>query len=342
MDKDNELISVIIPVYNVKEYLRQCLYSVVSQSYLNLEIIVVDDGSTDGSSVICDKYASKDSRIKVFHTMNGGLSAARNFGLQQVSNEAKYIIFIDSDDWMEHNTINIMYNSAEEHKADLVTCLYYEEYLDRSVTISNLQKRYVLKQNQIMKAYLKRDFICDFAWNKLYRKELLSDIRYPVGRICEDIATTYRIIELSKCVVALPDKLIHYRVRDNSLSRNHSMKSLIDYWLSNYEKYNALYNKISDSASKRKLIESCLNAINRMMRWYSGCSKKEKKSSSNTIRKMKLFVDKHFTEIVCSSNYSMYYKLTAICTKAINPVLLWILNKTVNIHLLISKGKRYL
>lgn len=134
---------------------------------------------------------------------------------------------------------------------------------------------------------------------------------------------------------------IPYRVRENSLSKNHSMKSLIDFWLSNLEKCNALYDKLSDSTCQQKLIETCLNAINRMMRWYYGCTKEEKKSAGNTIKQMKSFVDEHFKKIVFSSNYSMYFKITAICTKVINPVLLWMINKAVNIHLLHRKGKRY-
>lgn len=116
------LICLIIPVYNVRPYIKKCLDSVVNQTYKNLNIMIIDDGSTDGSGKICDTFADKYSNITVFHTVNRGLSAARNYGLDHINPETEYIAFIDSDDWMEKDAIQKLYNAASKHNADMVAC----------------------------------------------------------------------------------------------------------------------------------------------------------------------------------------------------------------------------
>ena len=138
---NEQLVSVIIPVYNVSRYLPQCFDSVISQTYRNLEIIVIDDGSTDDSGSICDQYAEKDDRIHVIHTDNRGLASARNLGLENVSGE--YISFIDSDDWIEPQTIEMRIGAALETEADIVNARYCSEYMGIRINpkIENVLKK---------------------------------------------------------------------------------------------------------------------------------------------------------------------------------------------------------
>ena len=125
------MISIIVPVYNVESYLRKCLDSILAQTYRDLEILVVDDGSTDGSGAICDEYAGKDDRIKVFHTENKGLSCARNLGLDSANGD--WIGFVDSDDWIELDMYEVLLRKAEKTGADVVECGVYEEHSDETI-----------------------------------------------------------------------------------------------------------------------------------------------------------------------------------------------------------------
>ena len=129
---DSTMISVIVPVYNVEPYLRKCLDSIVNQTYRDFEILIIDDGSTDGSGRICDEYAEKDSRIKVFHTENRGLSCARNLGLAEAKGE--WIGFVDSDDWIEPDMYEVLIRRAEETGADVVECSHYKELDGKTIT----------------------------------------------------------------------------------------------------------------------------------------------------------------------------------------------------------------
>lgn len=213
MTTTTHLISVIIPVYNVKHYLRQCLDSVVSQTYRNIEILIIDDGSSDGSGIICDDYALKDARVKVFHTDNLGLSAARNYGLDHKSEASEYVVFLDSDDWMEPQAIQILFNSADKYQADIVSCSFYIEYLNCQLTSSQPELKMVLEGEQSLNSFISEFYIGNAAWNKLYKAELFKSLRYPQGRLYEDVSTTYKTVLAAERVVVLPDLLIHYRIR---------------------------------------------------------------------------------------------------------------------------------
>jgi len=250
------LISVIIPVYNVEPYLRQCLDSVVSQTYDNLSIILVDDGSTDGSGRICDEYALNDPRITVFHTENRGLSAARNKGLDNINCESAYVSFIDSDDWVEIDFIQKMYETAEQHNADIVSCCYMYEPEKR--LSAKVDHEIVLENDEIIAAFIKEKYMGNVVWNKLYKPSHFSYIRYPEGMVYEDIASTYKILGSSKKLVMIPDALIHYRVRHDSISKDYSINNLIDNWKANYEKFIALSAVKSDPECHGYLIRGCI------------------------------------------------------------------------------------
>ena len=163
-----ELISVIIPIYNVSEFLPRCIDSVLKQTYSNLEIILVDDGSTDGSARICDKYAESDSRVKAFHKTNGGLSSSRNYGLEHAS--GAWIAFIDSDDWVSPDFISTLYELAQSHNADISYCNWYFAYQDKNVEC-NCFSPGATQQQTLTRLILESYHV---VWNKLYRSSFLK------------------------------------------------------------------------------------------------------------------------------------------------------------------------
>jgi glycosyltransferase involved in cell wall biosynthesis len=206
----NDLISIIIPVYNMEKYLDRCLYSVLNQTYENLEIILVDDGSTDSSPKMCDEYALKDGRVKVVHKGNGGLSDARNAGLGVAS--GAYIGYVDSDDWVELDMYERMYIACVENDAELAVCRYFCEYEDNTVD-NGTDKVEVLDRDEILKIYITdKDgyMIYNSVWSKLFKRELVEGVIFPKGRNSEDIMyTTRAFCKLDKAVY-IDTCLYHY------------------------------------------------------------------------------------------------------------------------------------
>lgn len=214
---DGDLISVIIPVYNVERYLNQCIDSVVSQTYHNLEIILVDDGSSDNSGEICDKYAAKDNRIVVIHKTNGGLSDARNAGIKIA--KGKYIGFVDSDDWIDSEMYDQLMTSISNSNSDIAICGLYREYLNKTAYNEILDCGSFSSQVALGKLIDNTD-IHDHACTKLFKTELWNNIEFPVGKYYEDILTTYKLFAKAKKVSAIKNCLYHYRQRQGSIVRN--------------------------------------------------------------------------------------------------------------------------
>lgn len=210
------LISVIVPVYNVERYLKACVDSVISQTYSNLEIILVDDGSPDKSPEICDEYAKKDSRIQVIHQKNGGLAKARNIGIE--NSHGEYISFIDSDDYVVPNYVEILYRGIIENDADVSIAsfrslkkntVFHEDY---SSAFSVISKR---KCFEIYTSTSTNPFVS--AWNKLYKRSLFSNIQFPEGKLYEDAFTTYKIFDVAKKIVFSSSVLYFYRLNPDSI-----------------------------------------------------------------------------------------------------------------------------
>lgn len=216
----DDLVSVVIPIYNVQNYLRKCLNSILSQTYKNTEIILVDDGSTDDSGTICDKYEKYDSRIIVVHKKNGGLSDARNVGIDIAS--GKYITFIDSDDYVSENYIEELYKMLIENNADISSvCLHYVNEIGRSLSRTYTKKDIILlSTKEALKQMMYQTLITNSACTKLYKIDLFKEIRYPVGELFEDIAVTYKLFMKAKKIVAKQTSLYHYFVRTGSISKN--------------------------------------------------------------------------------------------------------------------------
>lgn len=208
----NKLISVIIPVYNVEKYLVHCLESVIGQTYKNLQIILVDDGSTDHSPAICDEYAKKDGRIEVIHQKNGGLPAARNCGLKYARGE--YIGFVDSDDWIHLDMYKHLAEILEKYNADMSTVECYKTDGDIGIEKQDSINIKVLSQKEYAKTFFKigEQKIVYYVWNRLYKKEILEknhfEERFTIG---EDVVATYKILLKVKQVAVSNQNMYFYR-----------------------------------------------------------------------------------------------------------------------------------
>ena len=216
----NTLISVIIPVYNVVKYLERCVESVINQTYSDLEIILVDDGSTDGSGELCEKLAERDQRISVVHQENQGLGPARNTGLNIMHGE--YVAFLDSDDWVDSHMYEKMYNAANDNGSDIVTCgkvIVSDEGIIGKVYCDG--KPLIIDNKEAVKHFLLQKDMNMSACDKLFRSTLFDDVRFP-GRhlISEDIIPIYTVINNSTKVVITKEPLYNYYYRLGSLSKS--------------------------------------------------------------------------------------------------------------------------
>lgn len=239
MNSCNHLVSVIVPVYGVEQFLTQCIDSILGQTYSNLEVFLIDDGSPDKCPTICDQYSAQDSRVHVIHQTNQGLSAARNTGLSQAHGE--FILCVDSDDWIEPELVEKTVDLAIECKSDVVIFRYknvsengaqfstprdslnfpVEEYIDPKTALS----------------YIFRMKLPNYAWSYLSRRTLITDkqIRFPEGRQMEDIATTYKIWGAAKKISLLQEDLYNYRTRQGSILSGKNLSYIADCGLSLHE-----------------------------------------------------------------------------------------------------------
>lgn len=225
------MISIIVPVYKVERYLHQCLDSILNQTYRNLEILLIDDGSPDKCGDICEEYAQKDKRIRVFHTENKGLSAARNLGLREAKGE--YIGFVDSDDWIEPNMYEILLWQLEETGTNVSACGVWKEYQECKCDYSICDGFF--SEKEAILALMNN--LTNGVWNKLYKKDCWTEIRFPDNHLYEEHATSYRVILNAHSVSCIPKQLYHYRMRDSSIVHTQSMNHIIDYWTAIYDRH---------------------------------------------------------------------------------------------------------
>lgn len=223
-----DLISVVVPIYNVEKYLKKCIDSIVYQTYRNLEIILCDDGSTDSCSQICDKYAEMDSRVKVIHKKNGGLSDARNVGIE--SSTGKYILFIDSDDFIDENMIFYLYDALIKNQADMACCQRQEvDENGRKLKSNKEYNTFIVNENEeCMRELLKNPQMDTVAWGKLYIRSMFKDVRYPVGKHHEDVFTTYKLIAQCQKIFVGEEKYYYYRIRTDSIMTSTFNKKHMD------------------------------------------------------------------------------------------------------------------
>lgn len=212
------LISVIVPVYKVEDYLSRCVQSLLAQTYPNLEIYLVNDGSPDRCGEMCDEFAAAHPQIRVIHKENGGLSSARNAGIDAAQGE--YLGFVDSDDWVEPDFYEQLYAAAVKFDAPMAYCGRLDEESETGVQTVGLcpEREEVITGEEFVRRVFCWEHVDSAAWDKLYRRELFREIRYPLGVIGEDVPTTYRLALLGGRVAACPKPMYHYFHRPESIT----------------------------------------------------------------------------------------------------------------------------
>lgn len=266
----SELISVIVPIYKVEKYLERCIKSILSQTYKNMEIILVDDGSPDNCPEICDEWSKRDSRIQVIHKKNGGLSDARNAGLDIA--KGVYVTFIDSDDYIHPQFLEVLYYVMKKEKAEIVSCNFIrvEDMLPRDnmpeIQLDNIQLKDVSKiqRENFQAKYISGsmlstlDLYSVYAWNKLYHISLFKNVRFPTGKIHEDVGIWWKMVYFASKIVKVEDVLYYYYVNPVGITNKPYTivhLDLVDILYDQYLEFKAL----PDEIYANKILRECMD-----------------------------------------------------------------------------------
>lgn len=266
LENYDELISIIVPVYNAQNYLDRCLESLIKQSYSNIEIILVDDGSTDNSARICDDYSKKDNRIKVFHIKNGGVSNARNYALQQISGQ--WFCFVDSDDWVDLHFVEVLYKNAVKNNCVISACSYKMDNGEGNKEKSKNEKKLLVLNSS-------EECICNFinsglslngmVWNKLYHAELFKGIRFDAAiKINEDCLYTFDVMKKCSKACVTSEKLYHWFFREDSACHKRPDKldfSAADVFLILLDYTEEIGNEEISVSLKKNYVSSVINTL---------------------------------------------------------------------------------
>ena len=313
-----ETVSVVITAFDVGDYLRQCLDSVIGQTYRDLEIIVIDDGSRDGGGSVCDERAARDGRISVVHTEHRGVASARNLGLEKAA--GRYLFFVDGDDWIEPDAVEKLMAALVGRDADLAVAGKTYEYVGRSVSPGRRTAELrTFRGEEILDAYTGGRF-GDVVWNKLFRRECLAGIRFPDGRSFEDVAVMPEIMKAlagrgGKAVV-LPEELYHYRVRRSGISQSTAPASVADCWRAYRDRLAAL------PEYRARLLPGCYNAVARIWLDYCGFSKEERAAVKDLVARMQAFSREEFPGIL-RGDYRRKLKMLCLLSQFKSPAALW-------------------
>lgn len=245
-------ISIVVPVYNVAKYLKRCIDSILAQTFSDFEVILVNDGSTDESSEICDLYASKDNRVRVIHKPNGGLSSARNIGIENAT--GTYIGFVDSDDYIAEDMYEVLYRNIQREQADMSLCSLFDVYGDKVQKIERNPRYMVLDAEEAIRIVLEAKITSVTAVNKLYRRELFDNVKYPEGRVAEDAFVIVQLLKQCRKVVLTTEQKYYYIHREGSITTRKFSKrdcDVIDAYLLNLQIIEEEYPSIIDVARMR-------------------------------------------------------------------------------------------
>lgn len=299
----NELISVVIPVYNVETYLDACVRSVMKQTYSNIEIILVDDGATDNSGEMCDFYAKEDSRVKVIHKDNGGLSDARNCGIEVTKGE--FITFVDSDDIVSCKYIETLYSLIKNNNADISICNCVHCFEDTDIQFSMSTYLEVLDSDSAINNLLYQKKFLVSAWSKMYRRRFFEDVIFPVGMLYEDSAIMYKIFEKAKTIVYSNAKIYAYFHRNGSITtqkfdaRNFDILIIAEEIFDHYSNNNIIVK----SAMSYYVVAA--------LRLYLNCPKQEKYNIQ--IKKIKKIIKKYGIIVLTDINARKKTRVGLLC-----------------------------
>lgn len=229
------LITVVVPVYKVERYLDECVQSIINQTYRNLEIFLVDDGSPDRCGEMCNEYAKMDSRIRVIHQENKGLSGARNSAIDAFKGD--YITFVDSDDWISHEMIEYLYKNLIDHDAQMSCTLLDSFYEDGTHSVARHNGEvFTYTREQALDCFLFNDYLTPCVCGKLYRRDLWASVRCPIGILFEDQFTTYKLIDQCDTIIYCTKPMYHYRKRTGSIGHS-------DFKSKTYNLYDAIHEE---------------------------------------------------------------------------------------------------
>ena len=261
---ERPLASVMVPVHDVERYLPQCVDSMLAQDYDSIDVVLLDDGSTDGCAALCDTYAAQDPRVRAVHVTNGGLATARNRCLDLARGDL--LLFVDADDWIEPNTVSTLVKTMLQTEADIVSCRRCTEWFDHSAAPATSTETHVLEGPDILRGLLKDGKMAIEAWGKLFRPHLFDHVRYPDGMLYEDIRTTHRICMAADRAACIPDVLFHYRMREGTIARSHDAKNLVEYWHATLRQHNDAISV--DDSLHDAMVRRCIYAIMRVWGWW--------------------------------------------------------------------------
>ncbi len=263
MEEKTPKISVIVPIFNSLNWLDKCIFSIVNQTYKNLEIILIDDGSNDGSSNLCDTYAKKDERIIVIHKSNEGLSLARNAGLKIATGE--FVLFADSDDYLEDNMLEKLILSQKQDNADMVICgfIMEDELGNKYADTPELENKTYSNKEALKLLNLNRQDRFVVAWNKLYKRNLFEDIQYPKGKIHEDQWVAHKLFFKSNKITTIQPSLYHYVIhKDSIMNASNPLK--------HFDDIDALFDRIEFYKNNKlyDLIDGVFNVMYNLFSFY--------------------------------------------------------------------------
>lgn len=307
----NPIISVIVPIYNVEKYLARCVDSIVNQTYKNLEIILVDDGSPDRCPQMCDDYAEKDSRIKVVHKKNGGLSDARNAGMAVATGE--YISFIDSDDYVSDDFFECLLDVMNKENSDIAECSVVKFYEDnRFDEFSDDLSVKTYDAKDAMSALIAENPFHQHVWNKLYKTELVKDIPYAVGKLNEDEFWTYQVFGRASKVAKLNKTMYYYFQRSSSIMGVGYNIRRLDALEGKANRQKYIENNFPELSTQAKidLYGSCMFAYQSVLKFMSGA---DKKKALELIRKYRKMYNLSFDEIKLADKSARKYFYLAKC-----------------------------
>lgn len=305
----NIKISIIVPIYNVENYLDKCIKSIINQSFKNLEIILVDDGSPDNCPAICDEWAKKDNRIKVIHKENGGLSDARNAGLAVATGE--YIAFVDSDDYIEADIYKKLLSVALNNKCDIVSCklrMVYEN--DKNFVTKDDSEDIIIYSTEDAMSALIDDKIRQVVWNKLYKADIIKNIPFEVGKYHEDVFWSYKAIGAAKKVVSIDYVGYNYLQRAESIMGNAYSLKRLDAVEAKCLRQDYLREYFPDLSQKglHNLIFTCIYHGQLSLKYLN---KSEIKESLKVLTKVK----KQYINDICIKDLSTKQKIWIYLTK---------------------------
>ncbi len=291
-------ISVIIPVCNTEKLLPACIESICGQTLRNLDIILIDDGSTDGSGEICDRYAAKDDRIRVFHTKNQGHYLARGLAVEKARERGgEYIGFVDSDDWIEPGMYEAMLEKARVTDADVIECGYSIDYPDHHTEWT--PEAGTFGQAEALCRLLGSDNAHDFFWNKLWKTGCFDNFEFPDARAYMDACITYRLYLEQNTFVNVPEAFYHYQQTTRSIIHSHDIR-LLNQWRANKDKFDFVNGRMREmlppeqwKAIRKKQLVKCVYAIGRNWTWWNGHTAKEKKENRHCLKEMAAFLRTH-------------------------------------------------